>query len=252
MVVTVVMPGMLNKVNQSTVLPRLGTLYLLACLAFCLWLMAGSAAAQGTVGEDRWVTDAFEITMRNGKGNRQAIIRMLRSGTEIELLESDPEAGYSLVRTAGGTEGWVLSRYLLKSAPARVTMPGVEARLRTSEDKRKKLAKELSTITIERDQLKRQVNNVEASGQGLQKELAEVRRLSANAIQMDSQNKSLRVSLAETQAQVDRLQADNKRLASRANREWFVIGALVIIVGMLIGLIVPRIRWRKKSSWGDL
>jgi len=76
--------------------------------------------------------------------------------------------------------------------------------------------------------------------------------LSANAIKMDSQNKSLRVSLAEAQAQVDKLKADNKRLASRANREWFIIGALVIIVGMLIGLTVPRIRWRKKSSWGDL
>ena len=79
-----------------------------------------------------------------------------------------------------------------------------------------------------------------------------MRRLSANVIKIDSQNKSLRQTLAETQATVERLQADNKRLGSRANREWFIIGALVIIVGMLIGLILPRVRWRKKSSWGDL
>jgi SH3 domain protein len=131
-------------------------------------------------------------------------------------------------------------------------MPGVEVRLQASEDKRKELANELATLSKQHDQLKRQFDIVEASGQGLQKELAEVRRLSANAIKVDSQNKSLRVSLAEMQAQADKLQADNERLASRTNREWFVIGALVIIVGMLIGLTVPRIRWRKKSSWGDL
>ena len=88
--------------------------------------------------------------------------------------------------------------------------------------------------------------------QQLAEELDDVRRLSSNVIKVDSQNKSLRLSLAESQAMVEKLQADNKRLGSRANREWFIIGSLVVIVGMLIGLILPRVRWRKKSSWGDL
>jgi len=221
-------------------------------MALGLWLIAAPASAQDEPGENRWVSDSFEITMRSGKGNRQAIVRMLRSGTKIELLETDPEAGYSRVRTASGAEGWVLNRYLLKSPPARVTMPQVEARLRASESKRRELAKELKNVQRERDQIKRQLGSVEASGQGLQKELDDVRRLSANVIQVDNQNKSLRQSLAETQAQVEKLQIENKRLASRANREWFIIGALVVMAGMLIGLILPRIRWRRKSSWGDL
>lgn len=223
----------------------------LICWALLLCLAAGSAAAQEAAG-DRWVTDSFEITMRNGKGNRQSIIRMLPSGTRIELLESDPDEGYSRVRTGSGAEGWVLSRYLEKNPPARVAMPEVQARLRAAEEKRAAIAAELKTVTRERDQLKRQLGQTEASGRGLQKDLDEVRRLSANVIQIDSQNKSLRQSLADSQADVERLQAENQQLASRANREWFIIGALVVIVGMLIGLILPRIRWRRKSSWGDL
>jgi len=251
-VVSVAMPGKLSKVDKSVVRPSRWVLFLLTCFTVGLWLVTGSTLAQEAAGEDRWVTDVFEITMRNGKGNRQSIVRMLRSGTKIELLESDPEAGYSRVRTGSGAEGWVLNRYLLKSPPARITMPNVEARLGASEGTRKELVADLGTVERERDQLKRQLNSVEASGQGLQKELNDVRRLSASVIQIDSQNKSLRQSLAETQATVEKLQAANKRLASRADREWFIIGALVIIVGMLIGLILPRIRWRKKSSWGDL
>ncbi len=225
---------------------------LFAGLVIGLWLVSGFAVAQSEGSDSRWITDSFEVTMRNGKGNRQTIVRMLRSGTKIEILESDPEAGYSRVRTGSGAEGWVLDRYLLKRPPARVAMPDVEARLTASENKRKALAAELATISRDRDQSKRQFSNAETTSQGLQQELDNVRRLSANAIQLDSQNKSLRQSLVETQATIEKLQADNKRLASRANREWFIIGALVIIVGMLMGLILPRIRWRKKSSWGDL
>jgi len=243
----------IDKVNRSAVWPRQWAIFTLVCMVvFGLWLTADLAAAQGQGNESRWVTDSFEITMRNGKGNRQAIIRMLRSGTNIELLESDEEAGYSRVRTGSGAEGWVLTRYLLKSPPARVMMPEVEARLRASEGKRKELAAELKTVRRERDQSKRQFNSAEVSGQGVQKELDNLRRLSANVIQLDSNNKSLRQSLAESQATVEKLQIENRRLSSRANREWFIIGALVVIVGMLIGLILPRVRWRKKSSWGDL
>lgn len=242
----------LSKVNHSVAQLRRWIIGVSSCMALGLWLIAAPASAQDEPGENRWVSDSFEITMRSGKGNRQAIVRMLRSGTKIELLETDPEAGYSRVRTASGAEGWVLNRYLLKSPPARVTMPQVEARLRASESKRRELAKELKNVQRERDQIKRQLGSVEASGQGLQKELDDVRRLSANVIQVDNQNKSLRQSLAETQAQVEKLQIENKRLASRANREWFIIGALVVMAGMLIGLILPRIRWRRKSSWGDL
>ena len=244
------MSGRLNKVNRFAVCTHGRAVF--ACLLVGLWLAAGSASAQQVAGENRWVTDSFEITMRSGKGNRQSIIRMLRSGTKIELLETDTQAGYSRVRTGSGAEGWVLNRYLLKRPPARVMMPDVEARLRASEERRKKLEAELRTISRDRDQFKSQLNSVESTGQGLQKELDDVRRMSANVMKIDSQNKSLRQSLNKSQAAVEKLQADNQRLASRATREWFIIGALVVIVGMLIGLILPRVRWRKKSSWGDL
>jgi len=41
-------------------------------------------------------------------------------------------------------------------------------------------------------------------------------------------------------------------LKDRSEREWFVRGAGVVIVGILIGLIVPRLKLRKKSSWDSL
>ena len=81
---------------------------------FAIVLFAGTASAQ-TV----WVSDEFEITLRTGPSTSNAIERMLSSGTQLEVLERDDESGYSRVRTRAGTEGWVLTRYLMSEPSAR-------------------------------------------------------------------------------------------------------------------------------------
>ncbi|MDJ0926276.1 MAG: TIGR04211 family SH3 domain-containing protein [Gammaproteobacteria bacterium] len=217
-----------------------------ALLALLLPLLAAAQDA-----ENRWVTDSFEVTMRSGKSTRQSIVRMLASGTRVELLEVDAEAGYSRVRTRGGAEGWVLNRYLLRSPPARVTLPDVEQRLSASESKRRELQQSNQALEQETRQLKRRIAELESSGSDLQTQLSDIRRLSSNAIEVDEQNKQLRDRLGETERALTDLQLENQRLASRSSREWFVVGAAVVVFGVLLGLILPRIRWRKKSSWSD-
>lgn len=220
-------------------------------LGLLLWVtsVTGVYAQQGA---PRWVTDEFEITMRKGKDSRQAIIRMLPSGTRVELLESDREAGYSYVRTSSGAEGWVLNRYLLRSPPARVTLPDLQSRLKSSEDKAKELQQQVRTLTDEKNALQGQVRQLEGSGEGLETELDNLKRLSANVIKIDEQNNNLQRRLVENERILEELEADNQRLSSRANREWFVIGGFVVMIGFVAGLIVPRIRWRRKSGWGEL
>ncbi len=214
----------------------------------------GIADAQqaGSAGESVWVTDEFEITMRNGKSTRQSIVRMLPSGTRVERLESDEEAGYSLVRTRSGAQGWVLSRYLRKSPPARVTLPGVQEQLAKSEEERKRIATAMGELRAENTALKRQLGQSETSGADLERELARIQSLSSKTVQIDADNRQLQQALSETEQALEEARAESRRLASRSNREWFVIGALVVMFGILVGLILPRIRWKKKSSWGEL
>ena len=54
--------------------------------------------------QQAWVSDQFEVTLRTGPSINNAIERMLPSGTALEILERDDEAGYARVRTAAGTE----------------------------------------------------------------------------------------------------------------------------------------------------
>ena len=216
-------------------------------------LLAAAFPAHAQQRESAWVTDQFEITMRNGKSNRQAIVRMLPSGTRVERLETDNEAGYARVRTSSGAEGWVLTRYLLNTPPARVTLPGVQQQLARSEEQRQELGRPVTGTCKPRMQ---RSNSSSASprtrGTTSSAELARIRSLSSKTVQIDAENRQLKQVLAETQQALDDAEAESRRLASRSNREWFVIGALVVMFGILVGLILPRIRWKKKSSWGEL
>jgi len=145
----------------------------------------------------------------------------------------------------------VIFSVLLPCSPS-VSAQDLQTRLARSEEQRKQQAEEIKTLRRENKELQSQVKQLEKYGQGLRQELDDVRRLSADVLQVEEQSKELRQSLAESKRTIEELRMDGQSLSSRSNREWFVIGALVVLFGILIGLILPRIRWRRKSGWGEL
>ena len=189
----------------------------------------------------RYVSDQMEITLRSGKSSKNEILRLLPSGTALTVLENDKQTGYSRVRTSGGKEGWVLNRYLMNTPSARVRLAAVEKKLAQLQSS----LKEKISIEKERDQLNSQ--NVR-----LNKQLAEIRRVSANAVKISEENETLRTASIEIQHKLQMLEQENDSLQDRSYRNWFMTGAAVVIVSMLFGIVLTRIRWRKKSSWGDL
>jgi SH3 domain protein len=53
--------------------------------------------------------------------------------------------------------------------------------------------------------------------------------------------------------QVDGLEQRNLELTNRNKQDWFLIGAGVVVAGVLIGLILPNLRLkRRRSTWGSL
>lgn len=214
--------------------------------AVVLALLAGPATA-----EDRWVTDEFEVMMRSGKGTGQRIVRQLKSGTRLEVLEVDTAEGYARVRTGNGQEGWVLSRYLRRSPTAGLQLPAVQQELERTQAKLKELQQQRDSLGGDKQGLQREVADLQAKNRSLQEQLDRISRLSASTIQVDEQNQQLRQRIVENDSRIELLEIENARLASRSDREWFLVGSAVLIAGLLLGLILPRIRWKKKSSWSD-
>ncbi|MGD8631441.1 MAG: TIGR04211 family SH3 domain-containing protein [Gammaproteobacteria bacterium] len=211
---------------------------------FLSLLVCGTALA-----ETRYVSDNLEITMRSGKGTSYGIIRMLRSGTPVEVLEEDKDAGYTQVRVKGGKEGWVLSRFLMKGRAARDRLATAEKSLAELELENRKMETSMTALTGEKAALVKQLESLEGQTRNVSQELSEIKRTASSALAIDSENKELKGRVVSLERQLQILQQENEGLRDRTARDWFLVGAGVVLLGIIVGLIIPRIRWRKKSSW---
>lgn len=220
-----------------------------AAIAICLaFLGVASLASAETV----WVSDQFEITLRSGPSTSNAIERMLGSGTQLEVLESDAESGYSRVRTNAGTEGWVLSRYLMDEASAREQLSTLMGQLSSANSAGNSLESQLITIQREHDAARRSISTLEGQNKSLETELAEIKRTAANVLAINNQNKDLREQLAAAEIQAATLQQQNRELSGQTTRYWFMAGALVLLFGIILGLWLPRVRWKRGSRYDRL
>jgi len=199
--------------------------------------------------ETRYVSDRLEITMRSGKSTSHGIVRMLRSGTEVAVLEQDKASGYSHIRTKSGKEGWVLSRFLMTGPAARDQQAAAEKKLAELELENGKLAMALGVLEKERDIFAQERNTLGGENRRVSQELAEIKRTASSALAIDSENKELKSRMVSMERKVQTLQQENENLKDRTARDWFMVGAGVVLLGIIAGLIIPRIRWRKKSSW---
>ena len=205
--------------------------------------------AAGASAQTAWVSDQFEITLRSGPSTTNAIQLMLRSGAQVEVLERDADSGYSRVRTVGGTEGWVLTRYLMNEPAAREQLATLTGQLSSEASRGSSLDAQLDTIRGEYGDAQQRIVSLESDKSTLEKELAEIKRTAANVLSIDKQNKELRDQLAATEIRVATLEQENRELGSQTTRYWFMTGALVLVVGMVLGLWLPRIRWQRRSRY---
>lgn len=211
-----------------------------------------SLAALTAAAETRYVSDQLEITLRSGTSTQHSIVRMLRSGTALETLEVDEASGYTRVRTPGGTEGWVLTRYLMDDPAARERLAAITQRAGSQENRALELAEEVQRLQAERASLEAQRAGLEEELGEVSAELERIRRVSASALELDKVNRELRTRLAATEQSGDQFRSRISELESNTRRDWFLAGAGVLVLGLILGLVLPRMRFRRRSGWGDL
>lgn len=212
-------------------------------------LLGSLFAAVVAFAAPAWVSDQFEITLRSGPSTSNSIQLMIDSGLRLEVLERDAESGYSRVRTPGGTEGWVLSRYLMNEPSAREQLQKLSGQLTSANSRGSSLDTQMKAITSEYDSANRKIKELERAKAAVEKELAEIKRTAANVLAIDKQNKTLMDQLAAAQIRADTLEQENRELSSQTTRYWFMAGALVLLVGIILGIWLPRVRWQRRSRY---
>jgi SH3 domain protein len=198
----------------------------------------------------RYVSDELEITMRNGQGVKFGIKKMLKSGTQLTVIETDP-AGYSKVKTPNGVEGWVLTRFLSNTPSSRDRLATSEQKIASLELEVAKYKQEIETLSGKTSDAASENQTLSEKAQRLTKELDDLRRTASNAVALDNENRQLKQKLQEMDHQSQLLTMENDSLKNSNTKTWFAIGAAVLFAGILLGLILPRLRFSKKDSWGS-
>ncbi len=217
------------------------------------WLAAAVVLAASAVGaETRYVTDRYDFNLRSGDSTRHRILRQLPSGTPLNVLSINRDSGYAQVRTEDGITGYILLSYLQNEPAARTQMEAMEAKLAELQQEPDKLAARLSSLQVEHRALEEQAEVLKQEKQDLETELAEIRNAATNAIQIDRERRQLQEQVSNLLLKVDQLEHRNLELSNQSRQQWFLIGAGVAGGGILVGLLLPNLRLRRRrSSWGS-
>ena len=165
------------------------------------------------------------------------------------MLETDEESGYSLIRTRRGLEGWILSRYLDRDPVAEIKLAETAARLNALEEENNKLKRAFSNAAGASKEAQSTASELETENARLSEELDEIKRISANAIKMEREYQALSETHQMLKDKVDVLETENTRLRENHENEAFLNGAFAVILGVLVAIVLPRLRPRKRSEW---
>ncbi len=239
---------MLNCLTKRVILPFIAVIY---CIMFSLPLAYGAT---------QYVSDNLIITMREGMGNEYKIIKTLKSGTPVEVIEEMGD--YYRVRTGDGKEGWVLKRFIETETPKPIIIAGLQKKI-------ERLNKDIETLKNEKTSLNQQLQETRkdsgVQSRELEDQLGEKEKeIAALKVQLDAVNNQYK-ALAEASKDVvkivgerDVLKQDNARLTSeraellQENKKlvernmifWFLAGGGVFFVGWIAGKVS-----RKKKTY---
>ena len=211
---------------------------------FILILTFGSAQA-----ETLYVSDDQNLSLRNAASNNAKVLKSLPTGTPLTLIDKQGKSEFIHVRLIDGTEGYIKSKYTKKQPPTLdpkdtssktiALLQTDNATLRTELNILKEsltpgssLEKSLAT---ERDQLTRELN--------------ELKKTAASSFQLKNERDELQERVVNVERDLQQFKLENQALKDTASQDWFLYGGVLSLVGVLLGFILPKLSWRRKSSW---
>lgn len=209
-------------------------------------ILFGSTAA---FADTRYVSDDLEIMVRSGKSPGHRIIASLKSGARINVLEHDKATGYSRINLSGDREGWVLSRLLKTQPSAKSRLAKAEAtvaRLKAATDKSDK---NLSQLSKQQGSLSAEASELKKLNETLSRDLTKLQQTSSSAVQTLEERNQLQQRVVTIERELETLKRENDVLKNSDAQDWFLIGSGVLLFGIFLGFILPKLSWRKKSSW---
>lgn len=228
---------------------RTCTWLLSSLLAAALLVPAGSLA-QTTDDDTRYISDILLVPLRTGPSLEFRIVNAgLRSGTQVTLLENDPETQWSRIRV-GQQEGWLPTRHLIDEPVARDRIEAMEQEVAALSEENERLQSQYNDLLGDNLAADEVYAEIEAERDEALAELERVREISSNAIMLDERNEELLSRNRVLENENEQLRSINESLEGDTHQWRMIVGGGLVTSGLLLGLILPVfVRRRRSDGW---
>lgn len=188
----------------------------LFAIAFTALSFAASAQQEPSTLTDGYISDELFIYMHSGAGNNYRIVGSINAGTLVKLT-GEQRNGYTEIIDDKERTAWVEDKFVSEKPGLRFVVAELNGQLAESSDIE-------STLKSQLDEQQARLTDAESKN-----------------IELTNQITALESQLSTTQAKLSNQDLDIKK-------EWFFNGAIVMGIGLILGLLLPRLASRRKSS----
>lgn len=175
-----------------------------------------------------YITENLSTYMRKGAGDQFKISGSIQAGEKITVL--DRKERFVLIRDSRNREGWVLASEVSQTASPKELIPQLQQQVQDLNGRLAKIDSDWQQRTVE---IQRRSNESQKQTSDL---LAENAQLKREMEILKNKNRSL-----------ETMQDSEKRSIAI---QYFIYGGSVLVVGLILGLILPYLApHRKRGGW---
>lgn len=219
-----------------------------------------------------YISDRLIIHLKDNIHEPNKSVARLQTGDKVEIIGTQDR--YHLVKTDDNKEGWILKQYILFSEPKEIlikTLKAEKKQLQTqlSRQKEKHTAelseikktleassdqsilvekvKQLKTLETQRAELENKNKELKLLVQSFESERTRFQQSKNKILELNDDRKKLQEKISGLQNQLKRKQAGNtnSNLNIDPRIPWLVTGAIILLIGILIG---KSFRKKQKSK----
>jgi SH3 domain protein len=204
------------KISSQVAKQKIKQIVLSLTILLCATLSTQAQETNSSNNKRGYISDDLSIYMHTGPGTNYRILGTIKAGTEVKRTGKS-EKGYSEIIDDKNRNAWVEKKYLTTKPGLRFIVAELNGKIAISSDYT--------------NQLDGEANQLRSSVELLSKDK---KKLLTQLKQVEQQ---LKITTNKVKDQ------DTKILTQR-----FYNGAIVLGVGLILGLIIPRFFARRKSS----
>ncbi|MDX1343551.1 TIGR04211 family SH3 domain-containing protein [Reinekea sp. G2M2-21] len=209
-----------------------------------------SAAPFTAYAETLWLSDVLWVNVRTGPGSEYRSLKTITSGTRMEVLEELEDSDFIRVRTEDGLEGWIPKRYTFDEPTGRIQAENMAAEKQQLQQQYDTLEAKYTALLADKGDVNGELETLRTNNAELSKELNRIKAISGDAINLDAEYQDLAEENARVKNELDVLKAENSSLKEYNDTQMLYVGGILIIIGIILGVVLPRLTGRKrKDGW---